>query len=236
MLKKSKRLLPSRLHHLKHHPNAVLFALFCLFQLVHDTSYAQLSTEEVRPIDSAFVTQWLLSPVFHTLNVHSLPSGDPIMTWDAGNGLYTGIPDYAVAWSHTEKVSADTAAMLNSVNGQSYISFDLNQIQSIEDYADSITNWFASIGIPVTLAEINLERFELFPNPASQKVQLRASAKPGIYSLEIFNVHGWLIETVLMPTSNNTLGYFIDVSHYPNGIYYLYLSDAYLPMKLIVNK
>lgn len=210
--------------------------MFCILLFLHNSAFCQLSTEDVRPIDSTFANQWLLSPTIHTHNIHSLPDGFVIMTWDAGNGLYKGIPDYAVAWSHTDKVSADTAALLNSVAGQAYISFDLNHIPSIEGYADSLASWFSSIGIPVLAMEFNEKQFGIFPNPANHVIQLTAAINPGNYLIEVFDVYGNLIEALNGSGEQNVLRHIIDVGHYPTGMYFLRLNETHWSTKLIISR
>ncbi len=212
---------------------ACFLSLMCLFQA--NTTTAQLNTWQVRPVDSAFAVNWLQSPTFHTLNLHSMPDGGPVMTWDAGNGLYAGIADYAVAWSHTDKVGADTAAMLNAVDGQAYRLFDLAAMQNLEDYADSITAWFVSLGIPVHIAEIGLHRPMVFPNPASQYIQLQLPAFKGSSVIRITDLQSRILKVFAVEGSSSFQKHTIGLSNYPPGVYLISIScGTFLPLKFII--
>ncbi len=195
------------------------YLLFFICLLLANSATAQLTTSQVRPVDSAYATEWLISPVIHSYNVHSAVGIGPIMTWDAGNGLYPGIATYAVAWSHTDKVSADTAALIDAMNGQAYKSFDLSSMTSVNAYADSVQQWLGSLGIPVGLQSLKIQLPKVFPNPTEGIVHLILPKDFGGLSLQIRDWTGRLIEVRALLQSDHQTLHIFDLSPYPPGVY-----------------
>ncbi len=129
---------------------------------------AQITEEEIFPVDSVLAVTWLESPVIHNYNVHPFLDGSTIETWDAASGLDTSITDYYVAWSNTGRVDISLAQAINDMPGQAYKTFNLEQMADTSAYRDSVEAWLYEIGIPVWLTENHFGKSQIiiYPNPA----------------------------------------------------------------------
>ncbi|MBW6480747.1 MAG: hypothetical protein K0B37_15060 [Bacteroidales bacterium] len=56
---------------------------------------AQVTEEQVFPVDSAIAYTYLIAPNVHSENIHSTGSGS-VMTWDAANGRFGKWPGQQV--------------------------------------------------------------------------------------------------------------------------------------------
>lgn len=181
---------------------------------------SQITEQQVRPIDSAYVINYLQLGNFHTVNSHPVVGGDNIITWDHGSGLYQNIAGYYVGWSNTDRVDESIANILNSNPGQSYKTFNLNIMQEVQSYEDSLSAWFASIGIPVNLQDQNTVEYALFPNPVEENILLSASVAPfKEYILSIYDVSGRCIKQIQGVSATPGIHISLDFSSYSNGVY-----------------
>jgi hypothetical protein len=163
-----------------------LFTLLLVLTSCSFIASAQITTQQARSVDSALVAQQLEFGNFHTTNYHDLPGGG-VFTWDAGNGLYVGIADYAVAWSHSGSVADTLAAMLDTMPGQAYRLFNLDLMPDVQHYHDLVTNWLGSLGIPVGLLQLGAEKLEVRANRMGIQITFPEN---GAFELLIFTSEG----------------------------------------------
>lgn len=166
--------------------------LLIIWMSVPLCTIAQITARQARPIDSALVVQYLQFGNFHTTNYHDLP-GEGVFTWDAGNGLYAGISDYAVAWSHTGSVEDTLAVILDSTPGQAYHLFNLALIPDPAVYLDTVTNWLASLGISVGVLPLKAASWEVWATRTGFQITFPEN---GPFELLIFNIEGKRIHIV----------------------------------------
>lgn len=131
---------------------------------------AQITIDQALPVDSVLAFQYLEAPVVHSENHHGVtfPPGG-YWTWDAGNGLNTSIEDFNVAWSFTGIVADTLAACLDTMPGQAYRLFNLEEMTSPAAYQDSVVLWLSSLGISVAVESVNNETIQIWPNPGRGK-------------------------------------------------------------------
>ncbi len=181
---------------------------------------SQLTEQQVRPIDSAYVCNYLQFGNFHTVNSHPVVGGDNIITWDHGSGLYQNIAGYYVGWSNTDRVDESIANILNNTPGQSYKTFNLNVMQEVQSYEDSLSAWFASIGIPVNVRDLNAVEYALFPNPVEENILLSAKVEPSkAYTLAIYDFSGRCIKQLQGVSDIGGVNLNLGFSSYSNGVY-----------------
>jgi len=166
------------------------YYLLIVLLIISLTGFTQITRQQARPIDSTLVFEYLQAGNFHTQNYHALPDGG-VFTWDAGNGLNTAIEEYNVAWSHTGQVAVDTAEAINNMAGQAYRLFDLETMPNADAYKDSVELWLGSLGIPVSISEIYMTGFYVYPNPLQANSILNITCPiDGNYVLTIVNISG----------------------------------------------
>ena len=180
---------------------------------------AQITTQQARPVDSALVAEYLDEGNFHTTNYHGVtfPPGG-YWTWDAGCGLYAAIDDYFLAWSHTGMVADTLAACIDTMPGQAYRLFNLDSMANTDDYRDSVELWLGSLGIPVRVDEIMVNRLKVFPNPVYNncKVQI-VLPQTGNYKLLIQTFDGKTVDVLHGFTTGKVIA--IEVQHLKKGLY-----------------
>ncbi|PKP52267.1 MAG: hypothetical protein CVT92_09665 [Bacteroidetes bacterium HGW-Bacteroidetes-1] len=197
----------------------LLLAGFSLIVMLH-IAKSQVTERQVRPIDSAYVINYLQFGNFHTVNSHPVVGGDNIITWDHGSGLYQNITGYYVGWSNTDRVDESTASQINETNGQSYKTFNLNGMQDVQSYEDSLSAWFSSIGIPVNVREQNTFEYSLFPNPVEKNTILSVNVEPSKeYTLSIYDVSGRFIKKIQGVSDIGGVNVSLGFSSYTNGVY-----------------
>ena len=184
--------------------------------------WAQITEEEAYPVDSILATEWLAEPVIHNINVHDTPGG-PVETWDAGSGLYTNIPGYSVAWSYKNKVDDSTASAINGMQGQSYKTFNLQQMADTSVYRDSVEAWLYEIGIPVWLTEnyFGESQITIYPNPGRDIFTIKIdNLKTGEkYKLIIKIISGKVLKKTSGITDRQDATVNFDLTGYPAGVY-----------------
>lgn len=198
---------------------------FLLFWLLYPIAgFSQITQQQARPIDSALVAQNIEYGIFHTINYHDWPGPDGgAFTWDAGNGLYVGISEYAVAWSHTGMVADTIAACIDDSPCQAYRLFNLDSMANTDAYRDSVELWLSSLGIPVNIWEVQKRNFHVWPNPMSANSTLNITYPlNGDYVLTIVNLLG---ETAfkISGSANKYQNKSFDLTHLKKGNYILYL-------------
>lgn len=93
---------------------------------------------------------------------------------------------------------------------------------------DSLTLWYP----PTDVNEIKgFEHFKIFPNPSTGYLNIESVEQ--IRILSVFNSRGIMVGTI--PSENSGLNFFIDLSAYPVGVYYLSSGDGRL-QKVILEK
>lgn len=81
----------------------------------------------------------------------------------------------------------------------------------------------------------NNHSMEIFPNPSSGKLYMKFK---GENYLEVYNAFGKKIDVGFTKTKNKNYGYTLDLSNYPNGIYYIKigLNNSIIKKKIVVLK
>jgi len=126
---------------------------------------AQVTKEQVRPVDSLLVHTYLESPTFHTMSVLS----PGLYIWTAGSGLHDG---NFINWTHEGKVHPDTIAIANSLPDQYLGSFDLDAYDDVTHYQQAVENWLSEIDLPVGVMEADYNAYSVYPNPTSGNAYL----------------------------------------------------------------
>lgn len=97
-----------------------------------------------------------------------------------------------------------------------------------------------SVSFPfsVSLADAGIDALDIFPNPASQFVDIRLSMVDNVQvTLDIVDIYGRTVRQ-FAPQGGRTIPYHIDVSNLANGIYFARFSanDVSITKKIVVNK
>ena len=186
--------------------NLHLLLLLLAFPLL---DVAQITQQQARPVDSALATEYLDASNFHTINYHAVtfPPGG-YFTWDAGCGLYLGIDDYYIAWSHTGMVADTLAACIDTMPSQAYRLFNLATMPGTDAYKDSVELWLGSLGVLVDIPRQNALNIKIWPNPLQYSSILNITfPASGSYSINIFDMNGKTVynnrPTVLAGETNN---------------------------------
>jgi len=173
---------------------------------------AQVTTEQVRPVDSLLVHTYLESPTFHTMSVLS----PGLYIWTAGSGLYDG---NFINWTHEGKVHPDTIAIANSLPNQYLGSFDLDAYDHVTHYQQAVENWLSGIDLPVGVMEADYDVYSVYPNPTSGNALLEVKINEGEeYSVKVFDPWGRKVIRYQGISYENTIRIELQLAEFADGL------------------
>ena len=157
-------------------------------------------------------------------DANSINICDNVNCWtNAGNSLLNGSAEYLSDPYLTPGPGLFKATfnLANGASGTHYVTFALK---------DSATNWTKPITFVVSKAwttgvnnvNRNNDEVTLYPNPATDDLNVVFGANDGIKNIAVFNVIGKAI--VVYKVAGNSAK--MDISRLPNGVYFLRMSDA----------
>ncbi|GEM_PF-1856203 len=191
-----------------------LVSIWLLFSL---PLQAQITIEDAYPVDSLLAHTYLKAVVLHSENINATLE-EPVMTWDAVNGRFDGT---TIAYSFTGIVDADVAEAINEVNGQAYALFDLDSIEDLNHYRDTLEHWLTGLGLPVHIPDISTHQIAVYPNPTYSMINVSMESKnfeEGFF-IKIIDQQGRVVKNIERASIHGDL--LIDLSHHPNGVYIL---------------
>jgi hypothetical protein len=114
------------------------------------------------------------------------------------------------------KISMDFAAAVQGTH---------NLIVSVTDgtYTDTMTFLVTKFPTSVSTTKTSTDGISLYPNPASDELNVLFNPNGGIKNITIYNMIGKAV-TVYKVTANNSAK--LDIQNIPAGIYFIRLSDA----------
>ncbi len=176
---------------------------------------AQITIEDAYPVDSLLAHTYLTAVVLHSENINATLD-EPVMTWDAVNGRFDGT---TIAYSFTGVVDEDVAEAINEVNGQAYALFDLDSMQDLDHYRDTLEHWLTGLGLPVRAPDIPDLQIAVYPNPTCSRIYVSTEGKDFQegFSIKIIDQQGRVIKNRERPSTHEDL--LIDLSPHPNGVY-----------------
>jgi len=194
---------------------AILTSLVSIWSFLSLPLQAQITIEDAYPVDSLLAHTYLTAVVLHSENINATLD-EPVMTWDAVNGRFDGT---TIAYSFTGIVDEDVVDAINEVNGQAYALFDLDSIQDIDHYRDTLEYWLTGLGLPVHAPDIPAHQIAVYPNPTCSKIYVSTEGKDFQegFSIKIIDQQGRVIKNREWPSTREDL--LIDLSPYPNGVY-----------------
>lgn len=107
----------------------------------------------------------------------------------------------------------------------SYSSEEINAFSSYYNEADKTPVLMASdsiISLYTLQKEYIVQSISIFPNPASSVVNIRFESHPGPVSIQIMDIHGREMDSFQSDSEKVQIG----LSHYPNGIYNVFIDDG----------
>ena len=107
----------------------------------------------------------------------------------------------------------------------SYSSEEINAFSSYYSEADKTPVLMASdssISLYTFQRENIIQSISIFPNPASSVLNIRFESQPGPVSIQIMDIHGREMDSFQSESKKVQIG----LSHYPNGIYNVFIDDG----------
>jgi len=194
---------------------AILTSLVSIWSFLFLPLQAQITIEDAYPVDSLLAHTYLTAVVLHSENINATLD-EPVMTWDAVNGRFDGT---TIAYSFTGIVDEDVADAINEVNGQAYALFDLDSIEDLDHYRDTLEYWLTGLGLPVHAPDIPAHQITVYPNPTCSKIYVSTEGKDfeKEFSIKIIDHQGRVIKNRERTSIHDDL--LIDLSSHPNGVY-----------------
>lgn len=186
-----------------------LVALFACY-----ITWAQVTEEQVRPVDSLLAHAFLDSPTFHSMSVLS----PGLYIWTAGSGLHDG---RFINWTHEGKVHPDTIGLANSLPDQYLGSFNLDAYDDATHYQQAVEDWLFELDLPVGIrAANNNVAIRVYPNPTRGYAFLEVKMNTGEdYQISVFDSWGRKVMEYQGTSIKKGFIFELDLGEHKYGLY-----------------